>query len=68
MENFDNFVGSIAASVLRRGLHEDTTVGMIVRRSQSQDTERLLILYRLPRILEMSPLAFLESVFHPELD
>lgn len=30
MENFDNFLGSIAAAVLKSGLDESTTVGMIV--------------------------------------
>jgi hypothetical protein len=30
MENFDNFIGSIGAAVLRGGLNKDTTIGMIV--------------------------------------
>ena len=30
MENFDDFIGSIAVSVLTAGLKKDTTVGLIV--------------------------------------
>ncbi|KAJ8096497.1 hypothetical protein POJ06DRAFT_263978 [Lipomyces tetrasporus] len=29
MENFDNFIGSVAAAVLRAGLNKSTTIGMI---------------------------------------
>ena len=32
MDNFDNFIGSIIAAVMKKGLNEDTTLGMIVSR------------------------------------
>jgi hypothetical protein len=30
MENFDGFIGSIAVSVLKRGLGKETKIGLIV--------------------------------------
>ena len=30
MENWDEFIGSITASVLKKGVKEDTTIGIIV--------------------------------------
>jgi hypothetical protein len=42
VENFDSFIGSIAAAVLRKGLKEDTTIGIIVSRIQANDPIWLL--------------------------
>jgi hypothetical protein len=30
MENFDNFIGSIAVTIMKKGMKEDTTLALIV--------------------------------------
>lgn len=41
MENFDNFIGSIAAAVLKSGLNETTSIGVIVSASRAMMPDKI---------------------------
>jgi hypothetical protein len=41
MENFDNFIGSIAAAVLKSGLNETTSIGVIVSAAEAMMLNQL---------------------------